>query len=149
MTVLPYDPGQLPTRPAPAAGEVLNISVEGFPPYKDNRKSIRNRNHPRHGDFKALRNAASKAMEGRAWTFGPVRLDLTVYAPSLPPGASLLDYLGGVMDTLDGSSGDTFTFLPIVYEDDCQVVTSTMRVVESEPVRYTVGVTFLAEQRTD
>src|SRR6476620_599631 len=116
MTVLPYDPGRLPRLPAPAAGEVLKIAVEGYPPYKDINQSIRNRNHPHHADFKALRNAAYTAMAGRAWTFGPVGLDLTVYAPGLPPRCSLLDYMGGVMDTLDGSSGYTFTFLPIMYE---------------------------------
>ncbi|HEX6372490.1 MAG TPA: hypothetical protein VF006_26455 [Longimicrobium sp.] len=125
MTVLPYDPGQLPTRPAPAAGEVLEIAVEGYPPYKDIRQSIRNRR-----------------------TFGPVGLDLTIYAPQLAPGYTLVDYLGGVMDTLDGSSGYTFTFLPIVYEDDCQVVISNMRFVHSESVRYTLRVTFLVEELT-
>jgi hypothetical protein len=143
MTILPYDPGQLPTRPAPAEGEVIEIAVEGYPPYKDIKQSIRNRDHPYHADFKALRTAAYKAMSDRAWTFGPVRIDLAIYAPSLPLGRSIVDYLSGVMDTLNGSSGDTFTFLPIVYEDDCQVTVSNMQFVESESAHYTLAVTFL------
>jgi hypothetical protein len=95
-----------------------------------------------------LRHAANKAMAGKAWTFGPVGLDLTICAPQLAPGYTLVDYLGGVMDTLDGSSGYTFTFLPIVYEDDCQVVISNTRFVQSESVHYTLRVTFLTKEST-
>ena len=146
MSVLPYDPGPLPTLPAPAPGESLDLVIDGYPPFKDVKQSIRNRKHPRHGDFKTLRDAAIKAMAGRAWYFGPVGLDLALYAPSLPPNRSLLDYVGGVMDTLDGSSGCTFTFLPIVYEDDCQVALGNMRFFESQTVHYSLKVTFLAER---
>jgi hypothetical protein len=146
MTVLPYDPGPLPTLPAPAQGEVLELAVDGYPPFKDVKQSIRNRKHPCHADFKTLRNAAIKAMAGRAWYFGPVGLDLTLYAPSLPRNRNLLDYVGGVMDTLDGSSGCTFTFLPVVYEDDCQVALGNMQLIESKDVRYTLKITFLGER---
>ena len=50
-----------------------------------------------------------------------VGLDLDVHAPNLEPGRALVDYVGGVMDTLDWSHGTHFTYLPIVYNDDCQV----------------------------
>ena len=33
----------------------------------------------------------------------------------------LVDYLGDVMDTVDGSHGTHLTYLPIAYNDDCQV----------------------------
>jgi hypothetical protein len=142
--VLPYDPGVLPTLPAPAVGESLEISLDGYPPFKSIGQSIRNRSHPSHSTFIALRNAAIRAMAGRAWYFGPVSLDVTLYAPSLPVNRTLLDYVGGIMDTLDGSSGCTFTFLPIVYEDDCQVATGNMQMVQDHVVRYTIRITFLA-----
>jgi hypothetical protein len=146
MSRLPYDPGPLPTLPAPAAGEAIEIAVDGYPPFKDVKQSIRNRKHPCHDDFKKLRIAAIKAMAGRAWYFGPVGLDLVLYAPALPPKRTVLDYVGGVMDTLDGSSGCSFTFLPVVYEDDCQIAIGNMRFVESSSVHYTLKLAFLAER---
>lgn len=53
--------------------------------------------------------------------FGPVAVNITLFG-SANDGSSMVDYVGGVIDTLDGSSGTTFTYLPIVFEDDCQVV---------------------------
>ena len=60
-------------------------------------------------------------MDGRAWYFGAIALDMTIFGPTHLDRWRLNDYMGGVMDTLDGSSGQTFTYLPIVYQDDCQV----------------------------
>jgi hypothetical protein len=82
-------------------------------------------------------------MKGRAWTHGPVRLDLTLFAPALAPSMTVIDYMAGVFDTLDGSSGRHFTYLPVVYEDDCQCVMghTTYRVSPRE--RYRLVVTFL------
>jgi len=52
-----------------------------------------------------------------------VRLRLTspCFAPGFEKGKGLVDYVGGIEDTLDGSHGFTFTYLPIVFQDDCQV----------------------------
>ena len=110
MSFLPYDPGVLPAAPAPAKGERLVIEVAGLPPYKEIRRSIRNTTHPRYDSFVALRTAAAQAMAGRAWYFEAIGLDLTLYAPRLHDGCSVSDYLSGIMDTLDGSSGPTFTY---------------------------------------
>jgi len=77
-------------------------------------------------------------MDGRAWCFGPIKLDLTIHAPKLHPNRGLVDYMGGVEDTLDGSSGFTFTYLPIVFEDDCQVCDSAARFVESDDEFYEI-----------
>lgn len=60
-------------------------------------------------------------MRGRAWYFGAIGLELTIFA-ARRERYRLVDYLAGVMDSLDGSAGQSFTFLPIVFEDDCQVV---------------------------
>jgi hypothetical protein len=139
---LSYDPGSLPTRPAPAAGESLLLDVPGVPPVKTMRQSIRNKQHPLHLSFITLRKAATRAMAGRAWSFRPVGLHLTVFGPSSLDRWRLNDYLGGIMDTLDGSSGRTFTYLPIVFEDDCQVCDSRIRWVKSAKEWYRLRITF-------
>jgi hypothetical protein len=71
-------------------------------------------------------------MAGRTWSHDAIGLDLDVHAPTLEPGHALVDYLGGVMDTLDGSHGAHFTYLPIVYNDDCQVCDSASRFNRSQ-----------------
>lgn len=139
---LPYDPGLLPTRSAPSSGETLLIEVPGLPPIKTVRQSIRNQRHPQHSLFVALRNAATRAMAGRAWYFGPVELHLTIFRPRHLDRWSLNDYLSGIMDTLDGSSGPTFTYLPIIFEDDCQVCECQARWAKSPKTSYRLTVTF-------
>lgn len=90
-----------------------------------------------------LRRNAIKVMGGRAWTHGGIGLDLIIYAPALHEGKRLDDYIAGVFDTLDGSSGRSFTYLPVVYEDDCQICQGSGRFVESIEDRYTITIHFL------
>lgn len=71
------DPGVLPKLPAPNPGERIVIEVEGEPPHKDRHFSIRNPKHPKYGLFLKLRQEAIKAMAGRKWYDGPVRLILS------------------------------------------------------------------------
>jgi len=80
-------------------------------------------------------------MNRRKWYDGPVRLVFTYYSVSLK--RTLIDYLGGIFDTLDGSHGLTFTYLPIVFQDDCQVCDAKSRFVQARETSYTVEVTFL------
>ena len=124
---LPYDPGVLPSAPPPPPGDVISLRVEGPPPYKDQHFSIRNTRHKIHSRFRALRKAAIEAMSGRAPYRGAVGLDFVMHAPELDKNRSLTDYIGGIMDILDGSHGVEFTYLPVVYEDDCQVVDGRSR----------------------
>jgi len=138
-----YDPGRLPIKRAPSPGESITIELGGLPPYKDASRSIRNPSHPRYPSFKALRDAAMQAMAGRACYRGPVQLSLVLRANEVHPRRRLLDYIGGVMDTLDGSHGPTFTYLPIVYEDDCQVCLTDGRVVPADRQSYRLDVVFL------
>jgi hypothetical protein len=144
--ILPYDPGLLPNLPAPAPGETISVEVSGLPPRKEVSRSIRNPLHPRYEAFGALRAAATEAMGGRAWWFGPVRLELVIHV-STPWEGSALDYIAGIQDTLDGCHGLGFTYLPIAFEDDQQVVEAHTRVVESTDDRYEVKVTFLDDRR--
>lgn len=51
--------------------------------------------------------------------------------------------MGGIADTLDGSHGCEFTYLPIVYQDDCQVVESESKFIVSNETRYVLEVIFL------
>ena len=139
---LPYDPGFLPDKTAPAAGDRLVISVNGLPPIKTFGQSIRNAAHPRHASFLALRRAGIEAMAGRAWCFGSVELRLDLYSARREDDAGLQAYASGIMDALGGSTGRTFTFLPIVYQDDCQVTSIHSRWFLSAEERYVVEVRF-------
>jgi len=142
---LPYDPGVLPTKLAPSAGETVTCRVDGLPPYKDEHFSIRDDRHKIHDRFKALRDAAMRAMDGRAPYRGPVRLDFDMHAPGFEAGRALIDYTGGIQDTLDGSHGVEFTYLPIVYEDDCQVCAGRSRLIRDSMEFYELRITFLSE----
>jgi hypothetical protein len=142
LNLLPYDPGLLPTKPPPSKGESLLLEIPGLPPVKTIRQSILNQGHPHYPSFLTLRKAATVAMDGRAWSFGAVALDMTIFGPTHLDRWGLNDYLGGVMDTLDGSSGQTFTYLPIVYEDDCQVCEVTSDWIEHPQNSYRLEILF-------
>lgn len=135
------DPGPLPSLPSPGRGETVEITVDGEPPRKDYHFSIRNPKHAKHQAFLMLRHEAIKSMGGRRWYDGPIEMDFTFYAPQLEK--ALGDYLGGIADTLNGSHGVTFTYLPIAYQDDCQVVLLTSRFVESAEIKYCLKIIFL------
>ena len=47
------------------------------------------------------------------------------------------------MDTLDGSCGSGFTYLPIVFEDDCQIASSNIDFQKSKDIWYTLEISFL------
>jgi hypothetical protein len=82
-------------------------------------------------------------MKGRRWYEGMVELEMTIYAPSFEQGKRLVDYEGGVMDSLDGGHGFTFTYLPVVYQDDCLVVKGRFSLKSSTRRRYSIVVRFL------
>jgi hypothetical protein len=88
----------------------------------------------------ALRHAAIEAMDGRKWYEGPVKMDLTIHGPER---VSLVKHAGGVSDTLDGSQGPNFIYLPIAYLDDCQIVACRYRQEAAAEYEYEVTVRFL------
>lgn len=143
MAELKPDLGVIPWLPSPKPGDQIILTLEGEPPYKDTHFSIRNPKHPKFSNFNDLRKAASQAMKGRKWYEGPVLIDLTLNGPKL--NRSLMDYVGGIMDSLDGSHGTTFTYLPIAYQDDCQVVTGKAKFRKREVFQYDLKVTFLGD----
>jgi len=83
------------------------------------------------------------AMRGRQWSDGPIAMTFAMHAPSFEKGKSLFDYVGGVEDTLDGSHGPHFTYLPIVYQDDCQVCAGNSEFRVSRRSWYKIGIEFL------
>lgn len=142
MRVDVADVGPLPTLPPPAAGDTLSITVDGRPPIKTYGRSMRNATSTQRSRFMALRRAAIAAMAGRKWYEGGVAIDITYRAPS-PPGPTQVDYINGVMDTLGGSHGPTFIYLPIVYLDDSQIVSVRSRPEVAPTDGYTVDVEFV------
>lgn len=141
--LIPYDPGSLPNKKAPSPGEEIFIHLGGLPPAKKRGASLRNPTHPRYASFVALRKAAREAMNGRAWYFGDIGIELTIYGPNDIGASELTVFLGGVMDTLDGSSGRCFTYLPIVYEDDFQVSDARTRSKVADEFKYELIIRFL------
>lgn len=135
------NPGVLPTKPAPTRDEMIEFSVLGLPPFKEVRRSIRNPKRPMHEAFVRLREAATAIMNQRECYSGPIGLYISLYAPKLE--RPLIDYLGGIQDTLDGSHGPGFTYLPICYQDDRQVAAAHVRFVESVDESYAIGISFL------
>ena len=82
-------------------------------------------------------------MNGRKWSDGPIAMGVSLFAPQMEEGHDLCAYVGGIMDTLDGSHGYYFTYLPIVYQDDSQVSSVRSRFAESTESRYTVEIEFI------
>jgi hypothetical protein len=90
-----------------------------------------------------LRRAASEAMDGRRWTDLAISMKVCLFAPCLEKGKTILDYVSGIMDTLDGSHGPHFTYLPIVYQDDCQVSKLESRCTKAKNAYYIVDIHFI------
>jgi hypothetical protein len=135
------NPGVIPTLPPPDSGERVIIRVSGLPPYKDLSFSIRNPSHPNYAAFVELRNEAIKVMGSRTWYDGAIKLNLTLNAPTLD--RNLSNYVGGIEDTLDGSHGMTFTYLPIVFQDDCQVCSIEAKFVKTDKTGYIIEIEFV------
>ena len=134
-------PGVLATKPPPKSGDSIFLRLEGLPSFKEISRSIRNKSHRNYQAFARLREAAIDLMDGRECYYGAIRLELCLHAPELK--RPLSDYAAGIEDSLDGSHGPTFTYLPICYQDDCQVCQWSMEFVRSTITFYTLNVTFL------
>jgi hypothetical protein len=65
-----------------------------------------------------------KVMRGTKWSDGAMALRLNDVRSESEKGTILIDYhyQGGVFDTLDASHGFEFTYLPLILQDDCQIV---------------------------
>ena len=81
-------------------------------------------------------------MNGRAWVSSEVEILLTIRSPKEMSIHSRSEYLGGIMDALDGGSGFTFTYLPIVFEDDSQVSSCRIDWKKSLEASYLIQIVF-------
>jgi hypothetical protein len=88
-------------------------------------------------------------MAGRAPYRGPVAIEFVMHAPECEKNRTPTDYMGGIMDTLDGSHGVEFTYLPIAYEDDCQVCDGRSQFLSSTVTFYEITIRFLSEPMND
>jgi hypothetical protein len=141
------DPGVVPTKPPPQEGDHITIRVDGYPPYEGGKRSLRSPKNPLYQRFLDLRRAATVAMDGRSWYDGEVQLKVTFFFPGRKWPDKLVDdrelyYFSGIMDTIDGSHGKSFTYLPIVIQDDAQVRLGEWEVVDSNYPHYEVEVVF-------
>lgn len=93
----------------------------------------------------ALRRAAIDAMRGRKWYEGAVRVDLLYISPEHGSVGGLDSYIGGILDTMGGSHGPSFIYLPIVYLDDVQVVESAFRRGVASAESYEIEIEFLID----
>jgi len=143
LEFLSYDPGIIPKKPSLKVEDKIEIVVEGYPPYKDSSRSIRNIRHKYYERFVNLREEAIKIMGGRAWTHQAIGMYVEIHAPDFEKNKTLTDYCGGIADTLDGSSGYTFTYLPIVFEDDCQICKSSAKFIHDENIWYKIKIEIL------
>lgn len=84
-------------------------------------------------------------MAGRHWFADGVGLEMVIFSSERLHWTVLNEYLGGIMDTLGGGHGPSFTYLPIVYQDDCQVVSTCCRSDIAADPHYTLIVSFLSE----
>ena len=83
-------------------------------------------------------------MDGRAWTSQQIRLHTRITAPAaLRERHTALGFVSGIMDSLDGSHGRSFTFLPVVYEDDCLVNGFCVQWTDHSNPAYEIDVEFL------
>jgi hypothetical protein len=137
------DVGPLPTLPSPNAGERLHLSLAGRPPEKTIGRSMRNPSSPQRERFIALRRAAIDAMGGRKWYEGAVRVDLLYLGPEHSSVGGLYPYISGIFDTIGGSHGPSFIYLPIVYLDDGQVVETAFRRGIASAESYEIEIEFL------
>lgn len=147
MNHIPYDPGPLPTKPPRNPGDVIEFEVDGYPPCKDESFSIRNIKHKDHSRFVKLREAEIAAMNGRAWSHLAIRMDFTLYASGFEKKKCLNDYVAGIMDTLDGSSGCTFTYLTVVFEGDCQICDGRSQLILSDTTKYLIRFEILDDKQ--
>jgi hypothetical protein len=90
-------------------------------------------------------------MDGRCWYDGEVRVTTTFYFPDEKWPDKLIDdwelyYISGILDTIDGSHGMSFTYLPIVIQDDCQVRLGGWRIYDSESPSYELEIEFLSAE---
>jgi hypothetical protein len=85
--------------------DAIEFVVNGWPPNKNEAKSLFAVGHPKANRVRALLAAARDATLRDGWSLaiGLVALELTIYCPVRPAGDAT-NFLGGVADVLQGTT---------------------------------------------
>jgi hypothetical protein len=119
----------------------MTIKVKGIPPHKGAHFSIRNPKHANHDRFTLLRKKANEAMGKMPYSSGPIGVTIR-YQRQLGSRPSA-DYVSGIFDTLGGSHGMQFHWMPIVYLDDNQIRTVNYHETDGAFDYYEIDIEFL------
>jgi len=117
------------------AQQVVSFTVQGIPPGYDGGSSISNPKHNRHGQFLALREAATAAMAGRQPFSREQELEMTIaWSRRTARGKR------AVCDGANAISGVANSIQGIVYIDDEQVTAFEYRESQAEIDSYIIEV---------
>jgi hypothetical protein len=127
----------------------ISFTVDGYPPAKNEAKSMLSAGHPHAERVRLLLDAARRACREQSCTpveDGPVALDVLVRAAAAQPTWGATNYLGGIGDVLQNKSRlavpDHLEELATVwlYRNDRQIKQASYREVASDEAGYTVTV---------
>ena len=137
----------------PASALELAFDVAGWPPLKNEAKSMLAAGHKHYGSVRALLGAAAAASRQVGWTMvsADIALDVVVRAPAGRPPGDATNYLGGIGDVLQDKSRPTNMDLShlgalkevALYVDDRQIRRVTYSVELAANASYFVRVSIL------
>lgn len=137
-------------------GEII-FEVPGWPPIKNEAKSLLSATHRQAPRVDALLKAAHAAIERTGWEpdGGQVALGVIIRCPGRPPGDAT-NFLGGLGDVLQGKMGSQNLDLAhlgelravALFGDDRQISQISYREEAGESPSYIVRISKLSERRT-
>lgn len=129
----------------------VEFEVNGWPPNKNEAKSLFAAGHSKSNRVRALLEAARNATRRDRWSLvtGLVALELTIYCPGRPAGDAT-NFLGGVADVLQGTTPLNVDVTHLgdlaeigLYVDDKQISRISYQEVPAAEVSYRVRVSTL------
>lgn len=147
-----------PRPTAEPASNMVSFSVVGYPPAKNEARSLFNTDHTYAKRVRDLLVVAQGACQKQAFTpiaEGGVGLDVVVNVPTDQPPWDATNYLGGIADVLEDKSrrGSLDHLGPLasvwLYRDDRQIKEISYREIASVRAAYTVTVRALTPPDTD
>lgn len=126
----------------------ISVTVNGYPPAKNEAKSMLAAEHPYAERVIDLLRRAKEEVERTGWVLAkgiPLRLELVLRSPELPP-SDATNYLGGVADVLEEKSRrGHLTHLDdlsntCLYDNDRMITAVAYQWRRSPDVSYTVTV---------
>jgi hypothetical protein len=127
--------------------ERVSFDVVGWPPVKNEAKSMLSAGHRNAVRVQALLSAAARACDDQGFepvVNGPIELTVEIRGPAGGPKADLTNYLGGIADVLqNGQPNIDTTWLGdlaevYLYTNDRQIVAVHGRIVTADRPGYRV-----------